>query len=349
MSGTSLDGLDIVYCTFFRNNDKWQYEITSFSNIGYNNELRSKLKDAFNISSSELEMLDIEYGQWLGEKTNTFILENKLEVDLIASHGHTIFHKPEEGITVQIGSGQRIASITGKTVVCDFRKYDVELGGQGAPLVPIGDKNLFSEYIACLNLGGISNISFDYEGERIAFDIGILNMLLNYLSNQLDREYDENGEIARSGKIDQKLLYGLNDLDYYKQPFPKSIGYEWFIADIKPLVDSINISIKDKLATSVEHQAEQVGKVFTHYLNEPGNILVTGGGALNVYLFERIKSYSPDYLDIIIPAKTLVDYKEALIFAFMGILRIHDEVNCLRSVTGASRDSICGDIFYPVS
>ncbi|MEN8249530.1 MAG: anhydro-N-acetylmuramic acid kinase [Bacteroidota bacterium] len=348
MSGTSLDGLDLIYCQFEWRNNNWQYKILNTKSIEYTTDWKTRLKNAFDLSDKELKVLDEKYGRWLGEQTKTFIDQDGLEVDLVASHGHTVFHQPKKGITVQIGSGQQIVNATGTTVVCDFRKQDVSLGGQGAPLVPIGDKYLFDRYIACINLGGIANISFDYKGERVAFDIGMANMLLNYLSNQVGHPFDKGGQLASRGKVDNGLLEALNNLEYYKLPYPKSTGYEWFISDVKPIIDKISLSIEDKMATAVEHEAEQIGKVLEKYLSKAGEVLITGGGAYNDFLIDRIKHFTPNHLSIIVPDKPIIEFKEALIFAFMGVLRNRNEVNCLKTVTGAIRDSSGGDIFNPV-
>jgi len=253
------------------------------------------------------------------------------------------------GITRQIGLGQEIANITGTKVVYDFRKLDVELGGQGAPLVPIGDEHLFGKYIACLNLGGIANISFKALGKRVAFDIGMANMSLNYLANQLDLPYDDSGKLARRGKIDKAMLDKLNQLEYYKLAYPKSLGYEWFLSDILPLIDNSEIPVEDKLSTMVEHEVIQIASCFENYVDQPGEILVTGGGALNNYFIERLEYHLPKEFKINIPENSIVEFKEALVFAFMGILSIRDEVNCLKSVTGASRDSCGGVLVNPIA
>lgn len=347
MSGTSLDGLDLAYCRFNKNNGNWQFKLLASESIGYNNKWLGSLKNAIHLSEEELVDLDDEYGIWLGEKTKAFIEQNDVSVELIASHGHTVFHQPEKGITLQIGTGQQIADITGTKVACDFRKKDVSLGGQGAPLVPIGDELLFGQYVACLNLGGIANVSFMVDSQRVAFDIGLANMLLNHLANQLDKAYDESGLLARGGTIDQLLLAKLNELEFYKHPYPKSLGYEWFLSDVLPLFENSSASVVDQLATAVEHETHQIGKVFTDLVKDSGEILVTGGGAFNDYLIERLKHYTPKHLQIIVPDKKLVDFKEAIVFAFMGVLRLRNEDNCLKSVTGASRNCSGGEIYEP--
>jgi len=348
MSGTSLDGLDMACCEFVKDESKWTYELLATDSIHYNSDCYHKLKEAIHLPKADIDSLDQLYGKWLGERVNEFIHNHKLEVDAIASHGHTVFHQPAVGITVQVGSGQQIANITGKKVICDFRKRDVSLGGQGAPLVPIGDELLFGHYAACLNMGGIANISYNLMGDRIAFDIVMANMLLNYLSEQLNKPYDESGLIARSGTVNKDLLEALNNLAYYKLPYPKSTGYEWFLSEVKPIIDNSDISIKDKLATSVEHEAKQIGNVLQQHIEVTGDVLVTGGGAFNTFFIDRLKSYTPAHLNIIVPDNQLILFKEALVFAFLGVLRLRQEKNCLRTVTGASCDSCGGDVFIPI-
>ena len=347
MSGTSLDGLDIALCQFNKHEEGWRFELLASDSIDYDDYWLSTLKTAIDLSNYELLLLDNKYGKWLGEETKQFIKKNSRAVDLIASHGHTVYHQPEKGITLQIGSGKELANITGEKVVCDFRKKDVSLGGQGAPLVPVGDENLFSQYVACLNLGGIANVSFREKNERVAFDIGMANMLLNHLANQKNQLYDKSGILARSGKVNQELLDKLNGLPFYSIPYPKSLGYEWFLSDVLPLFEACEASIEDQLATAVEHETQQIGKVFDDSINDSGEVLVTGGGAFNDFFIERLKFYTPDYLQVIVPDKLLVDFKEAIVFAFMGVLRLRGEDNCFKSVTGASKNCSGGDIFDP--
>jgi anhydro-N-acetylmuramic acid kinase len=347
MSGTSLDGLDIAYCKFERVSTRWKYQVLEAEAHEYDDDLALRLRDAILLPKESLLKLDIEYGRWLGKAVLDFISANNLNVDIIASHGHTVFHQPDQGITLQVGSGQEIANITGLTVISDFRSQDVALGGQGAPLVPIGDELLFGSYSACLNLGGIANISFSKGGKRIAYDIGMANMPLNYLANQLDLGYDKGGDLARSGKVDAHLLSSLNALDYFEKKPPKSLGIEWFLAEMKPLLDGATISTKDKLATVVEQEAQQIGFSLAELADNKASVLVTGGGALNKFLIQRIEANLPDELIIHIPKKELVDFKEAIVFAFLGVLRSLNEVNCLSSVTGAKQDTSSGKMWLP--
>lgn len=337
MSGTSLDGLDICYVRF--DLPDYQFEILKAETISYPSEWEEKLKNAIHLSAEEITKLDFDYGIYLGKKTKEFIQNNQIEkVDFIASHGHTVFHNPNENYTLQIGKGQGIFAETGVKTIFDFRSQDVLLGGQGAPLVPIGDRFLFKEFDACLNLGGFSNISFERNSIRIAFDICPVNIILNQLAEKLEKPYDENGELARRGKIQSELLTELNQLDFYSKLPPKSLGVEWCIQSIHPLLHQYNYPTEDILSTFTEHIADQITEVFNQNLIQ--NVLATGGGVKNGYLMERIQSKTNCRIKI--PEQKLIDFKEALIFAFMGILRLENQVNVLSSVTGARYDHSSG-------
>ena len=267
----------------------------------------------------------------------------ELEPKLIASHGHTIFHRPEEKYTLQIGDGQQIADATSIMTINDFRTEDVTKGGQGAPLVPIGDRHLFAEFPICLNIGGIANVSYEMNDKRIAYDICIANQLLNYLSNKLGYDYDNNGNFASQGSVNQDLFDKLNDNPYYGKSHPKSLGREFFEEVQHKLVDDSKLDVKDLLRTATEHIAFQIAKS-TEQL-EKSKMLITGGGAKNTFLINRICDLSKH--EIIIPDTTIIDYKEALIFAFLGVLKYERKTNVLSSVTGAASDSSSGKIYLP--
>ncbi|WP_420319812.1 anhydro-N-acetylmuramic acid kinase [Flagellimonas sp.] len=348
MSGTSLDGLDLAYCHLWQSNDHWEFSIEKTKEVPYENKLRDTLKNAIYLSEKEHDQLHKDYGVWLGKQAKTFIETHHLEVDFIASHGHTSHHRPEDGITFQLGDGQMLANTSGKQVVCDFRTKDVSLSGQGAPLVPIGDQLLFSDYDFCLNLGGISNISFEKNGERIAYDIGLANMPLNSITRKMGLDYDENGKLAGSGKLDEELLQKLNQLEYYKLPYPKSTGYEWFTKKIVPLIETSKVSESDLLHTLIQHNCEQIAIQVHKHISKPQNkLFVTGGGALNQFFLDTLRAKLGTAVDVVVPNKTLIAYKEALVFALMGVLRVENEINVLSSVTGATQDSCSGEIFFP--
>ncbi|WP_088323272.1 anhydro-N-acetylmuramic acid kinase [Polaribacter tangerinus] len=341
MSGTSLDGVDLVYVKFTKD-DVYNFDIIHATTIPYNKEWKQLLQNALFSTSDELESLDVLYGSYLGNLIANFIANYKINhIDFIASHGHTILHEPENGVTLQVGSGKKIAAITNKKVVCDFRTQDVKLGGQGAPLVPIGDELLFSEYDYCLNLGGFSNVSFTKGNCRIAFDICPVNIVLNHYVSKLGFAFDESGKIASKGVVNTLLLEKLNALDFYKKLPPKSLGLEWVQKEIFPLIDSFEKDIANVLATFSLHAAMQIAAI----IKGSDKVLVTGGGAFNSFLMSQISTCSK--ITIKQQSPKIIDFKEALIFAFLGLLRIDNQVNCLKSVTGAIKDHSSGVIFYP--
>ena len=343
MSGTSLDGLDIAYCEF-ESKAAWNYKIGHAKTIKYTKAWKQKLGGAIGLNKQELRDLDIEFGKFIGAETLKFIKAKRLKADLIASHGHTVFHQPEKGITLQIGSGKHISAATKLTVVCDFRSGDVALGGQGAPLVPLVDKLLFSDYTFCLNLGGFANISYEKGGKRIAFDICAVNIVLNDLAARLGQEFDRGGRIASKGKIHPGLLKELNALPFFRAKPPKSLGREWVETSFLPLLDSFNIPVQDKLRTLVEHIAIQVSAAVNSHRPTPhSKLLVTGGGAYNTFLIGRIAIRTN--CRVVLPDDRTIQFKEAMAFAFLGLLKWKGEINILKSVTGASRDSSGGKIY----
>ncbi len=339
MSGTSLDGLDMCYTEFEFKEGKWNYKIIKAQDEQYPLELKQQLATAQNMSALEYARLNSDYGLYLGRRVKEFIENNGLEPDYIASHGHTIFHQPSSRFTAQIGSGAGIAAESGVDTICDFRTTDVALYGQGAPLVPVGDRNLFANFDYCLNMGGFSNISFDSGENRSAYDISPVNYVLNHYTRMVGLEYDKDGEIARSGKVNEKLLSKLDNLDFYTQKGPKSLGREWVEEVVIPLIDSFGLSLEDKLSTFCEHVAVQIG---SHI--KGGKVLLTGGGAFNKYLVERMSVKAPQ-CEYIVPDSLTVNFKEALIFAFLGALYVNDIPSCLKSVTGAKYDNIGGALY----
>lgn len=347
MSGTSLDGLDIAAVEFTNTNDSWQYKLKVAETVSYPKPLLNRLKIAVELSIEEHQMLDIDFGQFIGEAVNDFKTKHLIDIDFVCSHGHTSHHKPHQGVTQQLGDAKAIYQKCKIPVINNFRALDVSLGGQGAPLVPIGDELLFAEYDFCLNLGGISNISYVNEAQRIAFDIGMANMPLNYLAGKFQKEYDKDGEIALAGEVNKALLALLNELDYYTQSPPKSLGIEWFQSHFRPILDAFDCSLEDKMSTVIEHNSYQISKVISEICktNSTPKVLITGGGIKNPAFKARLIKYLEKCAAVVIPDQELVDYKEALIFAFMGVLRFRGEQNVLASVTGASRNSSSGDMY----
>ncbi len=343
MSGTSLDGLDLAFCTFHRQNTRWEYTLKIAETIEYTNEWKERLKNAIHFSGMDLALLNVDYGHFLGERIRHFIEKNHLHPDLISVHGHTIFHQPEKRLTLQIGDGSAIATYVQCPVVTQFRNVDVALGGQGAPLVPIGDHLLFHTADFRLNLGGIANISFLENKKTHAFDICVCNMALNDLSASKGFSYDADGSLAASGQVNHELLALLNGMDFFKQSAPKSLGVEWFNSEFQPILKDFKCSVEDKLRTVCEHIAKQISAIVNVRSDSNKQMIVTGGGARNTFLMSCIKQHC--HCQILETNPNIIDFKEALIFAFLGVLRMRGEVNCLSDVTGAKQDNIGGCVF----
>ncbi len=346
MSGTSLDGLDMAYCRFNFDGTSWTYKILAANTRPYPSEWAQKLTSAHGASAQALTRLHFDYGKYTGLLVKDFISQQQIEkVDFVSSHGHTIFHQPDMGFTFQLGHGAAIAAACGVPVYADFRSLDVALGGQGAPLVPIGDKLLFNEYDACINLGGIANISYEWRGERVACDICPCNLVLNAAAHKKGLPYDDGGAMAACGKVNDDLLTKLNSIEYYQQQGPKSMGREWIESFVNSLVEKAALSPEDLSATFCSHIVTQIGAVLksTELASKEKKILLTGGGAYNSFLVNTIIKSVQSNIEI--PNKHTIEFKEALIFAFLGVLRNRNEPNALRSVTGASRDSSGGTYF----
>ena len=343
MSGTSLDGIDLASITVTFG-DKCEFEIHRSETVTYSYRWINKLKALTSLSLQEIKLIDKEYTTYLGEIISDFIERNKISnLDAVCSHGHTALHQPHNGLTYQIGNLPELATLINQRVVCDFRVEDVALGGQGAPLVPIGDKLLFSDFEYCLNLGGFANVSTEIKGDRIAYDICPVNIVLNYYVNQLGLDFDDKGALASEGNINQELLNELNALPFYVLEFPKSLGFEWVQTTIFPIIDIYRLPIKDVLKTFIEHISIQIAKEVNKKRNS--TILVTGGGVYNDYFLKRLKFHVKNNIQL--PENQIIEFKEAVIFGLLGILKLRNDVNCLRSVTGASKDHSSGKIYCP--
>jgi anhydro-N-acetylmuramic acid kinase len=347
MSGTSLDGVDIVYVEITKDQANcWDFKLIHGETIPYSDSMEEALRNAVSFPATKLLDLDNSLGCYFGEVVNDFIQKHKInrdEVDFISSHGHTIFHQPEKGLTLQIGSGICLSIESKLKVIANFRQKDVALGGQGAPLVPVGDKLLFANKAeAFLNIGGFANISFDKEGVTSAFDICPGNLVLNKLTQTIGLKFDEGGNIARGGELNFFLLDLLNNLPYYKLEKPKSLGVEWLQSEFYPLIKS-DKEVASNLRTLVEHVAFQIAQVLN--VEEVGSVLITGGGAFNTFLIERIQHYYEG--KVLVPDADVVNFKEAIVFAFLGVLFEENIPNCLSSVTGAIRDSVGGVVYFP--
>lgn len=341
MSGTSLDGLDLCLANFILKEGKWSYSITCADSLTYPGELKKALGTAQSMTALEYARLHSDYGIFLGTQVRLFMERFKVKPQLVASHGHTIFHQPSVRLTSQIGSGAGIAAECGVPVVCDFRTTDVALHGQGAPLVPVGDKYLFGDYDYCLNLGGFSNISSERpDGSRKAYDITAVNYVLNHYTCQVGEDFDKDGLRARKGRVNKTVLDALNRLPYYKQEGPRSLGREWVEGEVFPLIDSFGLTLEDVLATYCEHIAVQT----SFHICPGARVLVTGGGAFNKFLMERMAARASS-VHYIIPDQLTVNFKEALIFAFLGVLYMCNIPSCLSSVTGSLHDNIGGALY----
>jgi anhydro-N-acetylmuramic acid kinase len=358
MSGSSLDGLDIAYVHIQETGGKWSYEIQNAAIYSYTAEWSNALKNAGKLSALDLQIFHTKYGRFVGDQINQFIDDFSLhhKVDLIASHGHTVFHAPQSMMTFQVGDGASIAAVTELPVVSDLRSLDVALGGQGAPIVPIGEKLLLSGYNFFLNLGGIANISFNNPDKYIAFDVCPANAVLNAFAKKEGKAYDDDGALAAKGRMNERILNQLSELDYYSLSYPKSLSNDFGTDVIYPMINSHGLSTEDALATAVEHIALQTKKAAQQILNDfslAGNqyrLLVSGGGALNVFLVSRLREHLGGLnITVEMPDRTLVEFKEAIIMALIGILRWREEYNVIASVTGAKRNSVGGALWLGAS
>ncbi len=355
MSGSALDGLDIAFVEFQETSGKWSYTLRNQVCYSYSDEWANRLRNATSLSALDYQLLDVEYGKYVGELVNRFIAEHSLQyqVQLIASHGHTTFHLPQQRMTAQLGNGAAIAVATGINVVSDLRAIDVALGGQGAPIVPIGEQLLLSEYQMFLNLGGIANISINNSGNYTAFDVCPANRVLNMLAKRAGKPFDDRGQLAAAGKLETTALEMLNELEYYQLPYPKSLSNDFGTGVVFPIVQDHSANTNNALRTYVEHICYQIASCVQQYKNKRDTkdsssyrLLVTGGGAKNTFLVKRLEEIlAPLDVIVVVPSEELVDFKEAIIMGLIGLLRWREENNALASVTGASRNSIGGAVW----
>jgi anhydro-N-acetylmuramic acid kinase len=349
MSGSSLDGLDLAFAEFEVTGNRWSYQVLAADCYSYSDEWMEQLRTATQLPAREYMQLHANYGRLLGSLVNSFVEAHQLQykIQLIGSHGHTTFHSPATGLTHQLGDGATLAAATGINVVSDLRNLDVALGGQGAPIVPIGEKWLLHQYQYFLNIGGIANLSSN-SNPYVAFDVCAANRVLNLLVQPTGKAYDEGGQLARTGQVNNSLLQDLNALAYYQQPFPKSLANEFGTDVVYPLIKHKGLPLADELCTYTEHIAHQLNKALQQVpvvtIGNRPQLLATGGGAFNTFLVERMQALNPE-VDIVVPDAQLVNYKEALIMGFIAVLRWREEPNALTSVTGAERDSVGGAIW----
>lgn len=344
MSGSSLDGLDIAYCKFTHYLN-WEFELLKANTLDLGPWQETFKNYQYN-SSQSTESLHKDFAIFLAEKVQEFVALHHIEkLDLVASHGQTLYHFPDQGRTCQVGDGQVISELLQKTVVSNLRQKDMDAGGQGAPIVPIGDLHLFHDYSICLNLGGIANVSIQQSNIIQAFDVCVANQVLNYFAQKLQLPYDNEGKIAASGKVNYKVLESLNALPFFKKNPPKSLDNA-FQKELITILEQAELPVSDALATFCEHIALQLKHSLQsipsiQHLNS--KVLITGGGAFNQYLIKRFQANMP--YQFVLPEDNIIYFKEAIIMGFIGVLRLRNEVNVLASVTGAKVDTCCGDLF----
>lgn len=344
MSGTSGDGLDIVFAVF-KYDKEWSFELVCGETIPFPEHLGDALSQCHLFNGEDLAHLDIHFGHWMGLQVAEFCRRNQATPLAIASHGHTVFHQPEKHLTSQIGNGWALYVASQLPVINDFRSLDVQLGGQGAPLVPVGDKLLFAEFDYCLNLGGIANISLEVENQRVAFDICPFNLLFNHFAKKTGVPFDDKGNLARSGSVLPHLLNALSNASYYALTGARSLGREDIEKSFLPLTELPDTNPIDILATLSEHTAMMIARSINQTSSKNKLLLVTGGGAFNRFFLEKLAIKLGKDTTLSVPEEDLIAYKEALVFAFLGVLRMRREINCLASVSGASKDS-CGGTLY---
>jgi anhydro-N-acetylmuramic acid kinase len=345
MSGTSGDGLDLTLARFTKSSS-WSYEILAAETAPFPPKLEGDLMHSHLLSAVELALLDVSFGKWMGNQVNTFVAKVQITPDAVCSHGHTVFHQPGNELSLQIGNGWAIHRQTGLKVINDFRMLDMQFGGQGAPLVPVGDQLLFPDQDFCINLGGIANISMDHQSQRIAFDTCPFNLLLNEQARKLGKNYDDQGKWASEGSCDESLLNMLNDLPFYRNTAAKSLAREDLEVDFNPLIRNSGLDPKSILATLVRHYAFQIGKVIRFYsTSQNPKVLLTGGGAYHTFFIQELTRELEGKIWLYPADSQIIEFKEALVFGFLGVLRLAGENNCLRTVTGASQDSSGGMIF----
>ncbi len=351
MSGSSLDGLDIACCSFVENDGQWSFKLLDSLCKTYPADFQQMLKGLPLLNAKELAKADTDLGLFFGNAVMDFVMDKELRnIDLVASHGHTVFHHPEKGFTTQLGAGAAIAATCGITVVNDLRSADIAHGGNGAPIVPIADKLLFHQHAICLNLGGIANLSVRIDNQLLAFDFCGANQLLNYLAAQLGLEYDNGGAEAAKGNINDALLKNLNAVAFHEAPFPKSLDNTFVQETYFAILNESDAPVNNKLRTVTEFIALQfhrhIKAVETHAgISLAGSsVLVTGGGAFNTFLIGRLQELGN--LQMVIPSPDIIAFKEAIAMAFIGVLRLRNQPNVLASVTGANRDTVNGAVYF---
>lgn len=352
MSGSSLDGLDIAYAALdWRDGHLLDWRLLVADTLPFSEQWQARLLHLPQQDALTFAKTHVYFGRYMADLVQAFRQRHRpARIDFIASHGHTIFHQPDKYLTTQIGDGAALSALTGLPVICDFRTMDVALGGEGAPLAPLADRYLFAGYDFYLNIGGIANLSSNSTGDWIGFDVCPANQVLNLLAQQVGAEYDHNGDLARQGQVLEPLLQRVRDFDFYRKSYPKSLGNEWIRAHVLPIYLEYEGRVEDKLATACAHIALELAQSIQRILtNSPSpktspKLLATGGGAFNGYLMERLRASLPA-VELVVPAPEIVQFKEALLMALLGVLRLNQTPNSLRSITRAKRDTVNGAIY----
>ena len=351
MSGTSLDGVDLAYCEFSLDDGEWSYRLLRAETIPLSEKWKARLAHLDQVDARTYARTHVYWGRELGLMARFFISRYGLDPQFVACHGQTIFHEPDKNYTAQIGDGETMVAFLNCPLVTNLRNKDVALGGQGAPLVPFGERMLWPEAKWFLNLGGIANLSrISANGDSLAYDVTAANMALNWLARNLDppRYFDRDGEVAASGSLDPELLARLNGLPYFDAPPPKSLGTEWFEAAVLPLLRDDSIPVADRMHTYVHHLTGQVARDMERFGAQGGALLVTGGGAHNTFLMQELRTaLSPLGVEVPHLEAEVIDQKEAIVFAFLGLQVLLGQTNTLAGVTGASQTVTGGSIHLP--
>lgn len=348
MSGSSLDGLDIAVVKFYyaKNSAVEKFKIRYFNTIPFPAELKERLSEAVDLTIKEFFHLENIFSQWCGLVVKTLPQKIYNEIDKIATHGHTVLHNPEIGLTYQLCNGWELAHAAQKPVLSDFRRNDIAHGGQGAPLAPVAEKYLFPQDKIFMNLGGIVNISVHTAEGIKAYDVSPFNQVLNKLAEVRGRMFDDDGRMAKKGKMLPGLAEKMSAHAYFDRPAPKSLDNNWIRNEFLPPILNAEGSIEDKLHTLTHWIADMVVEEIGKFPEEAreNEVITTGGGYWNTYFVETLnaKMLKLNYKGIRAMEKTFIDGKEAVLMALMGHLYDRKIPNSLTSVTGASQDTVNG-------
>jgi anhydro-N-acetylmuramic acid kinase len=343
MSGSSLDGLDLAICSF---TDQSIFTIHNSTTIELPLDLRTKLKNFSTLNAFQIADLDAYFALFSAHSIRDFTNNWIGGISLVVSHGHTLYHNPANAVSWQIGNGGIIAAVTGIDTLCDLRVQDVALGGQGAPLAALVDLNLFKDYTGLLNLGGIANITINQSNTVYSWDISPCNQVFNHLAQKEGKEFDKGGSIARSGKILMELIHKWQENTYFSQMPPKSMDNTWVKENYIKEIDKIDQPVKILMASFAEFVAIQLSKDLKSLDLNPGKILVTGGGAFNAHFISRLKVHlSPLNWVVEVAEESLINYKEAMLMAYMGHRYINKKTNTISTATGAEKDLISGALY----